>query len=55
MKQAKIASSVDLPHGWVERLTEGGRLYYVDHKTQTTTWDDPRLASLEDAPAPYGS
>eukprot|EP01062_Namystynia_karyoxenos_P028090 TRINITY_DN21354_c0_g1_i1.p1 TRINITY_DN21354_c0_g1~~TRINITY_DN21354_c0_g1_i1.p1 ORF type:complete len:1200 (+),score=412.71 TRINITY_DN21354_c0_g1_i1:96-3695(+) len=32
-----------LPAGWEENATEDGRVYYIDHNTQTTTWDDPRL------------
>ncbi|CEQ39884.1 SPOSA6832_01456, partial [Sporobolomyces salmonicolor] len=29
------------------RTTPGGRKYLVDHNTKTTTWDDPRLSSLQ--------
>ncbi|KAF8631033.1 hypothetical protein AX15_002644 [Amanita polypyramis BW_CC] len=32
-----------LPSGWEMRLTSTGRIYFVDHNTRTTTWDDPRL------------
>ncbi|EIW81058.1 HECT-domain-containing protein [Coniophora puteana RWD-64-598 SS2] len=41
-----------LPSGWEMRLTSTGRVYFVDHNTRTTTWDDPRLPSNveEDAP-----
>eukprot|EP00756_Hemistasia_phaeocysticola_P003114 Hpha_TRINITY_DN12075_c0_g3::TRINITY_DN12075_c0_g3_i1::g.141268::m.141268 len=31
-----------LPAGWEENVTEDGRFYYIDHNTQSTTWDDPR-------------
>eukprot|EP01065_Artemidia_motanka_P026190 TRINITY_DN3110_c0_g2_i1.p1 TRINITY_DN3110_c0_g2~~TRINITY_DN3110_c0_g2_i1.p1 ORF type:complete len:1174 (+),score=359.50 TRINITY_DN3110_c0_g2_i1:81-3602(+) len=31
-----------LPGGWEENVTEDGRVYYIDHNSQTTTWDDPR-------------
>lgn len=32
----------DLPAGWEGRREgQGGRIYYVDHNTQTTTWDRP--------------
>ena len=30
-----------LPEGWEERRTGEGRAYYVDHNTQTTSWDHP--------------
>ena len=32
-----------LPSGWEMRLTNTARVYFVDHNTKTTTWDDPRL------------
>jgi E3 ubiquitin-protein ligase NEDD4 len=32
-----------LPSGWELRLTSTRRVYFVDHNTHTTTWDDPRL------------
>ena len=41
-----------LPSGWQMRMSSSGRLYYVDHNTQKTTWDDPRLPSVPDADAP---
>lgn len=31
----------DLPRGWECRLTNMGRIYYVDHNTRTTTWERP--------------
>ena len=34
-----------LPSGWEMRLTATARVYFVDHNTKTTTWDDPRLPS----------
>ena len=30
-----------LPPGWEARETSGGRLYYVDHNSKTTTWIKP--------------
>ncbi|KIJ62633.1 hypothetical protein HYDPIDRAFT_176429 [Hydnomerulius pinastri MD-312] len=41
-----------LPSGWEMRLTSTGRVYFVDHNTRTTTWDDPRLPTNLDAGAP---
>ena len=41
-----------LPSGWEMRLTPTKRLYFIDHNTNTTTWDDPRLPSLPDANTP---
>ena len=33
---------VPLPPGWSKRTSPGGRLYFLDHTTNTTTWIDPR-------------
>ena len=41
-----------LPSGWEMRLTSTSRIYFVDHNTKTTTWDDPRLPSSLDANVP---
>jgi len=41
-----------LPSGWEMRLTSTARVYFVDHNTKTTTWDDPRLPSTLDANIP---
>uniref|UniRef100_A0AAQ6ADD4 E3 ubiquitin-protein ligase n=1 Tax=Amphiprion ocellaris TaxID=80972 RepID=A0AAQ6ADD4_AMPOC len=32
-----------LPPGWEERVHSDGRIFYIDHNTKTTQWDDPRL------------
>jgi len=34
------------------RLTSTNRVYFVDHNTKTTTWDDPRLPGQVDDNAP---
>ncbi|VDB87481.1 unnamed protein product [Peniophora sp. CBMAI 1063] len=31
-----------LPPGWDARKQPNGRVYFVDHNTHATTWDDPR-------------
>ncbi|XP_058828443.1 E3 ubiquitin-protein ligase SMURF2 [Topomyia yanbarensis] len=36
----KIAKD-ELPPGWEERLTQDGRVYYVNHVTKTTQWSRP--------------
>ena len=41
-----------LPSGWEMRLTSTGRVYFVDHNTRTTSWDDPRLPTHVDDNAP---
>ena len=31
-----------MPPGWESRLTNDGKLYFIDHNRRTTTWVDPR-------------
>ncbi|KAJ3355309.1 hypothetical protein HDU83_003604 [Entophlyctis luteolus] len=38
-----------LPSGWEMRITADNKIYYVDHNTKRTTWDDPRIPSDLDA------
>lgn len=38
--------SRDLPEGWEERRTPSGQKYYVNHMTQTTQWERPKLRSV---------
>nr|WGL47553.1 E3 ubiquitin-protein ligase NEDD4 [Flammulina filiformis] len=41
-----------IPSGWEMRLTSTNRVYFVDHNTRTTTWEDPRLPGTVDDNAP---
>ncbi|KAJ3176920.1 hypothetical protein HK101_010335 [Irineochytrium annulatum] len=41
-----------LPSGWEMRITNANRIYYVDHASKITTWDDPRLPSPVDNGVP---
>lgn len=34
-----------LPEGWEERLHSDGRIFFIDHNTRQTQWDDPRLSN----------
>ena len=36
-----------LPDGWEERKSSGGKTYYVDHNTRTTSWLAPEFSSFE--------
>ncbi|KAM9313153.1 E3 ubiquitin-protein ligase NEDD4 [Gastrophryne carolinensis] len=40
-----LADLGPLPPGWEERTHSDGRVFYIDHKTRKTQWDDPRLQS----------
>lgn len=43
VQQQPVLQLGPLPSGWEMRLTNTARVYFVDHNTKTTTWDDPRL------------
>ncbi|XP_059479134.1 E3 ubiquitin-protein ligase Nedd-4 isoform X2 [Neocloeon triangulifer] len=34
-----------LPEGWEERIHTDGRIFFIDHNTRTTQWEDPRLSN----------
>ncbi|XP_034110609.1 E3 ubiquitin-protein ligase Nedd-4 isoform X7 [Drosophila nasuta] len=34
-----------LPDSWEERVHIDGRVFYIDHDTRTTQWEDPRLSN----------
>lgn len=50
--QQPVSQLGPLPSGWEMRLTNTARVYFVDHNTKTTTWDDPRLPSSLDQGVP---
>ncbi|KAG0307226.1 hypothetical protein BGZ97_000463 [Linnemannia gamsii] len=50
--QQPVSQLGALPSGWEMRLTNTARVYFVDHNTKTTTWDDPRLPSSLDQSVP---
>ncbi|XP_035230254.1 transcriptional coactivator YAP1-like [Stegodyphus dumicola] len=37
-----ITDSIPLPLGWERAKTATGQLYFLNHLTKTTTWEDPR-------------
>ncbi|MEQ2265518.1 NEDD4-like E3 ubiquitin-protein ligase wwp2, partial [Xenotaenia resolanae] len=43
-----------LPTGW-EKRQDNGRVYFVNHNTRTTQWDDPRTQGMiKEHPLPPG-
>ncbi|KAM3927557.1 E3 ubiquitin-protein ligase NEDD4 isoform 2-T2 [Leptodactylus fuscus] len=44
-----------LPPGWEERTHSDGRVFYIDHHTKKTQWEDPRLqtAAITGPAVPY--
>ena len=51
-QQRSAANLGPLPSGWEMRVTNTGRIYFVDHNAKITTWDDPRLPSSVDQNVP---
>ncbi|XP_049321659.1 WW domain-containing transcription regulator protein 1 isoform X2 [Astyanax mexicanus] len=49
MQQRSMALSQpnlgQLPEGWEQAATPQGEIYFIDHKTQSTSWLDPRVDS----------
>ncbi|XP_053569048.1 E3 ubiquitin-protein ligase Itchy homolog [Bombina bombina] len=44
-----------LPNGWEKRTDLNGRVYFVNHSTRTTQWEDPRSqGQLNEKPLPEG-
>uniref|UniRef100_A0A8C3I2I4 E3 ubiquitin-protein ligase n=1 Tax=Chrysemys picta bellii TaxID=8478 RepID=A0A8C3I2I4_CHRPI len=44
-----------LPHGWEKRTDSNGRVYFVNHNTRITQWEDPRnQGQLNEKPLPEG-
>jgi hypothetical protein len=41
--KANIARTCPLPAGWEEARTPTGEVYFINHNTKTTAWEDPRL------------
>ncbi|XP_064610095.1 LOW QUALITY PROTEIN: E3 ubiquitin-protein ligase NEDD4-like [Liolophura sinensis] len=42
-----------LPPGWEERTHSDGRVFYIDHNTHHTQWEDPRLQKFSGPAVPY--
>ncbi|KAK3097984.1 hypothetical protein FSP39_015053 [Pinctada imbricata] len=42
-----------LPSGWEERTHSDGRVFYINHSTKTTQWEDPRLQKFGGPAVPY--
>jgi hypothetical protein len=38
-----IINSIPIPNGWEEARTVNNEIYFINHATKTTSWDDPRL------------
>ncbi len=45
----------ELPAGWEMRLNEERRVYFANHTTGTTTWNDPRDQKVSTEPGKQGN
>lgn len=48
---SKTEDSTPLPPGWEQARTPEGQVYYLNHTTRTTTWEDPRKSLAAQAAA----
>ena len=39
-----VINSIPLPNSWEEAHTINNEVYFINHATKTTTWEDPRIA-----------
>ncbi|CAM4951268.1 unnamed protein product [Rotaria socialis] len=51
-----ISTEESLPEGWEKKQDNQGRIYYVNHISKTTQWEDPRRMdnNIFDMPLPHG-
>ncbi|CAK9298000.1 unnamed protein product [Gordionus sp. m RMFG-2023] len=45
-----------LPFGWEKRTESNGRVYFINHRSRTTQWEDPRIQgfTVTEDPLPEG-
>ncbi|VDM66106.1 unnamed protein product [Strongylus vulgaris] len=46
------AEDEPLPEGWDMQIAPNGRTFFIDHRTKTTTWLDPRTGIAASRPQP---
>lgn len=44
--RSKIARTIPLPSGWEEARTLNGEIYYINHISKSTCWEDPRISNI---------
>lgn len=42
-----------LPEGWEERVHTDARIFFIDHNTKNTQWEDPRISTIGGPAIPY--
>jgi len=48
-----VATPGPLPQGWEERSDDKGRVFFVDHNSRKTLWEDPRTGQRHPATVAY--
>uniref|UniRef100_A0A1I8EB09 E3 ubiquitin-protein ligase n=1 Tax=Wuchereria bancrofti TaxID=6293 RepID=A0A1I8EB09_WUCBA len=43
LKEVRSDELGELPAGWEKRVHADGRIFYIDHNTRQTQWEDPRF------------
>uniref|UniRef100_A0A915Q3I1 E3 ubiquitin-protein ligase n=1 Tax=Setaria digitata TaxID=48799 RepID=A0A915Q3I1_9BILA len=43
LREVRIDELGELPAGWEKRVHTDGRIFYIDHNTRRTQWEDPRF------------
>ncbi len=38
-----VINRIPLPNGWEEARTQTGEIYFINHNTKITQWEDPRI------------
>jgi len=51
VKQEEVTEA--LPAGWEQRSDDKGRVFFIDHNTKTTVWEDPRTGQKHPATVRY--
>eukprot|EP00667_Euglena_gracilis_P020670 EG_transcript_22411 len=51
---AARSGSPPLPPGWSKGTTNAGEVYFIDHNTKSSTWEDPRKAFAPPGRQPAG-
>ena len=41
-----ILNRIPMPEGWQKAHTDKGEAYFINHNTQSTFWEDPRISKL---------
>ena len=46
LKMDYVLGYVQMPSGWQRAVTQSGEVYFINHNSRTTCWEDPRLGLI---------